>query len=321
MSFRLAASFAASAFLVSCSCAPSVPAQLPLDTTPEKISLHFGWPAGWDVPVEEVKERTMEAKGHRRTTTLKTRWRMTTETGDGGLVLRSHDAEVLNADEFDPQVLAIFQLSLAAAEETTALISSQGEFLLAGGLERLASLPDRWMERSQKELSPGVRAVLPSLFDPVTVAATVEDDWNHFIGAWMEPGTEIGDKHAYTVKGANLMTGEGVDLYFEWTVAGRTPCTAQQKVLRCVRIETVSRPDQEAVAQLVAKEFGKLQEGQGLDFSAGHYEVRAALVADPDGLIPYRYERQRVMVAQTSIEGEDVTFTRNEIMTRTYHHP
>lgn len=331
MSFRLAACILSAALLASCASTKPVPSTVgagspgeastaPLDTTPDPIALRFDWPAGWNVPVTDEHVRWQEAMGRRRTSTATVRWRMTTEAVEGAIALQSHDHAIETDNE---RMATTLRQGYHAVEGSWTEVSAEGEFLRVGGLERYEERMAQFLE--ELNLSPEDAGPMANAFSLEFLAAKAEDDWNLFIGFWLDAELEVGDVLEYRGDGQNRVTGEPMGMVIRWAFAGWTPCTPSEEELRCVRLETVTTPDAETinafVMQMLEQMVGPQLERHGIDVSFGSYETQVVLVAEPDGLIPHRFERRRITTAHMVMDGQEMTVEAGDTLTRTYHHP
>lgn len=290
----------------------------PRGTNPDAIALHFGWPAGWNVPVTEERVRWQEGMGHRNVSTLTVRSRMTTEEVEGVIVIRGHDHE-LDTEGADERLVESMLESIRVTEGLWTEVSAEGEFLRVGGLERYGERMAQFL--AEKNLPPEGAGRLAAVFSPEFLAAKAEDDWNLFVGFWLGAGMEIGDVLEYTGDGPNRVTGEPMGMVIRWTFTGWTPCTRSEEELRCVRLETVVVPNEEEVNAFVVQMLGPILEREGVALSFGSHETHAVLVAEPDGLIPHRFERRTLTKGRLVVDGQEAEFEAGDISTRTYHHP
>jgi hypothetical protein len=238
---------------------------------------------------------------------------MTTEAVEGGLSVRERDVEIVEGAE------GMLELAAAAGEAVSMVVSPEGEIVRFEGIDKVASMPERIAKETGREIAPEMEAALAPLSDPAIVEASMIEEWSLFVGAWVGAAGEIGDVFEST--NDTPVEGEEEGVSFRWSIAGKTPCTPQEQALRCVRLETVSIPDTETVSQVLRQMFRPIFEPHGIEFSFKSFETQAVLVADPDGLIPYRFERQQVAIVQAHIDGQTADAIIDEVRIRTYHHP
>lgn len=314
MSFRLAAYIVSAVLLVSCASTPSTPS-VPAEEPSEVVQLRFDWPAGWAVPVEETRVRSIEVFGERTESSAKSRWRMVTDAVEDGLRVRMEDIELLDAGEMDADTVALIRLLHAATEATWSVIGPDGEFVRVGGLDEVETLPERFAAAG-RPVPEGAEAVLAAVFEPDEFRTTMVGDWDSFLGAWADSEAELGQVLTWEGRIEVMMWGE--PLTMEWLAVGRVPCRDAEEALRCVRLETSTHPHREGTLRMLDEVIEPILQ-EGVSMTKGSYVVQDVIVVDPDGMVPYRYERRAVAKATIAFGDETAELVHEDLTLRTYH--
>ncbi len=301
--FRLLLAFAGSAILISCaSTRPTVDA--PIDGPPETISLRFGWRAGETIEVDERRETVGLAMGTRTVRSIDTTWTLATEAVENGIALRVQDWMVQASEGFDPQALTLMNIAGKLGEAVRLVVDAHGAAVRLDGSDALEEALSGTALEIGADLPDAVKDSLRAMVSPAVVEAREIDEWNLFIGSWSGADLSLGTPVEVTEHAPSPLTGEAIEVTVRFVASGRVPCRNGETEAHCVRLELESTPDAATVSGMLRRMFGALLDRPDVQVLSESFRIRAALIAEADGLIPHRFERSRAATLHVQVGAQ-----------------
>jgi len=222
--------------------------------------LRFAWPEGYRARVELHHETH---RADRPPTYAHVRQELLAERRGDEIWISVRDSQ---AGGDDPNL----DLNVRIGEALVYVVSREGAFLRAEGLERAVAL----LEESE----PGDREQRRA-----SLVRMATEDWALMVGTWSGRKLEEGKPVHQRIQGSlPLLPGAAQDLDVELSVRGRVPC-AEGKEPVCLELQYLSTP---AAKQGLLHEL-KAAVPEGWQVEDGSARMEAVLVTEPDTLVPH----------------------------------
>lgn len=293
----------AAVLLAGCATTPKAP------PAPETVELRFA-PKPGSAQIENVDVRTLRVDGREQERRTAMHATATVLEVPEGFALVNENVRFESAA---PSPL--LDLAARIAEGFRLVVNREGEIVSFHGLEELQPEIMRWFNGLKLgPVPPAVleqmRAAILEASDPQRIADETAADWFEQVGAWNGKTLEIGRTYEAPAPAT-----------YRYRAIERLPCTEGEKEPRCVRLELVSTPSEEARQQ--AKEtLAPLLSAADPNATTGPIEMenRVELVVVPETLDAYRME-ERQIVRMTVTSGEkSVQVERDDVETTTWRY-
>ncbi|WP_373048318.1 hypothetical protein [Vulgatibacter sp.] len=288
--------------LTGCATTPAAPA------AEETVELRFRPEAG-ATEVHSERIRTIRAGGNEQVQRTTTRYTGTALEVPEGVAYGAENVRV--ESDYGPPVL--HELGAQAAERFQMVVSPDAEIVAFRGLDELQAGLLAWFEEQPQveglppQAREQLRAVIEQVSDPEMLATHAASDFYLEVGAWHGKTLELGRWY------------QSEDPAHAYAATGRIPCTEGEEEARCVRLELTSAPSEAELAQarqMMAQLFAALPAGA----EPGPIEIqdRFELVAEPDGLRPWRMRKVRTMESELTVQGEKQRIEVEDLRTTTF---
>lgn len=306
-------------------CAAPLAAQeaAPADT----VRLRFGWAPGMEAEVESEQVR-MRSTGERRDSMrIASTHRLRVAPHPRGLAVSYSDARWTELPQ-EEGIAAEFWHALAetaSGGRPELVLSPEGEFVEVQGMEALAADLRAAMQPLMEEIEGAeaeqVRQMLQGILSPEALSASSAEEWNALVGTWIGADLEVGAVYEFE-EASELPILPGVEIPFlvEFAAVARVPCTPGESQPRCVQLEMVSVPDEEALAEAIVelgRRFGVPAEEMREVVARMSVETSALLITEPETLRPHLMEITKLVIA-----GDDEeTPAQMEVHRTRYRYP
>lgn len=299
---RLATLLATATLGAACASGPS-----PRPTNEGMVQLHFGWKAGDEAEVSELRVRRLEMGGESQESRFQAKWQVKVEGDERGVAVRTAGHQV-DGPQNNP---AFAELNRRVGELGRLVVGPQGELIEVEGLDQVEPTLRRWAgETFGGELPPQMMDRLASMFEVDALRSREEQGWQQLVAFWS--GHELEIERMYGPEGEDLSA-------VRFRATGHLPCHDGKNAPICVRLEArsaIAGPElDQAVESAVAAIRGQLPE---VDLRFTSSAEWLAIVAEPATLRPWRFERSREIGFQVEIDhqGNEIPAKRSEAVVR-----
>lgn len=256
----------------------------------ETISLHFDWSAGLAAEVQSSIHKTRTVGKERTEKSVQVQCELHTESAVGGIRVRCENG-TMDGEE----ALTLFMDGAPGLPaQPVLMVDSHGTITKIEELIDVRSALEQALVGEPARLS-NTRQIIDVLSDPKTVTDVAGQEWWNLVAFWngkaLKTGTTYDTRRPFKVP----TSGATIDWVQHYTLAGRVPCTEDDKARSCVKLVLTSTPDRgqfDAVVQGMRKKSSPAWVLRGVEY-------RYTLVTRPERLLPYWVEDRRTMQLDT----------------------
>lgn len=289
------------AALPACAGAPATPTHE--DAGP--VHLRFGWKAGDTARVTEQRVRRVDlGQEQHQERKIDSAWQLAVEpvqSSEGtkeqtalGVVARDLEIQGPGVDAFR----ATIERAMAAGR---LVVAADGTPIRVEGA---AEVRDAFLGSLPAPLPAEAQAMLQAALDPAVLERKELDSWSQLVGFWLDAELELGRQ--YSANSAQGNSKGAAAPRFRFGATARVPCSAADAERRCVRLEMAGSPSNEEIAAAMNPLVTLLAKAApGSDVQVESVDERIAVVAEPETLRPWSFERSRTISMKMRLGGDE----------------
>ena len=278
-------------------------------TATEEVSLTFRWPAGLSATVARSHMRVNTRGTFADTTGGSSRYRMAVSDHAEGTLVEFIDFDILDLDDFRMD----YQAALTLAKVTEGAVPSfvvapSGEIVRVADFPAFRSTIDALLGPdldALPDLPPGGTVLLDQMLSERVFAAGLRDEWAATVQFWNGQDLDIGGTYEYETLSRPPGTDTPLPFVTEFGIRSREPCTQGGADSNCVLLWRTTHPRPDILATLSDNLGAVMRPDTLADFRVDSADITTSVlvVADPDGLIPYRAEVLRHTYTRTTLDA------------------
>ena len=288
---------------------------------PDTVQLRFGWAAG-SARVESTRfqERIAESTD---TTAGSAAYRMNVAADGDGLLISYVDFVFPPPADSSEAATMNALAERAAAIVPRFIVDSAGAFVR---IHDVASVRLQFDSLITRMLAPdeaaAARGMLETVLSEDALSGLAAQEWNAIVGMWADADLVIGETYQLEEQAdLPMIPGATVTMISEFGVVQRTSCDGNGTAADCVEIRLISRPDPEAMKEILAQFMQGLLNAPGLGgiaFERLDMTNELVLITEPGTLRPHRARISKTVTGVVAAAGERGEVTQTEVRTFRY---